>query len=152
MKITTRYYDYYLGERAKIIKQMTEAGGILDIMDVYLPEEFTDLGTLLSNEFPQMSEKQIARLMAERQTYYLTDKEATILDRGVRNLWEEMGIPEGERTKFVKEDLIFGTPIGVELHDKFFHEVDKLYKQKRSEGMSGGEASKYISKVIFDSP
>lgn len=152
MIMTTNFYDYYLREKQKIVADMENHGGILDVADNYSKDEFVDMGTLLSTEYPNYNEKQLARLLAERQTYYLTGKEAASLDSAINNLWNELGIPADQREQFVQEDLLYGTERGRALHDKFFKELSKLREQKLAEGMSSKEASRYISKTIWGSP
>lgn len=153
MIMTTNFYDYYLREKAKIVVEMESHGAILDVADNYTKSEFVDMGTLLSSEYPDYNEKQLARLLAERQTYYLTAKEASVLDNAINNFWNELGIPESERTQYTHYDLVYGTDKGRQLHDKFYSELKKLREKKMKEdGMTSQEASRYISKYIYGSP
>lgn len=131
---------------------MNEVGSISDVADDMDKREFQQMGELLNNEFPQLTEKQIARKLAEDQTYYLTRKEAEVALRAIENRWHEFGIADEDRPRITLDDLLLGTRTGAKLYAEHFQEIHKYYKELVDSGMSGKDAGEYISKAIFGSP
>jgi len=149
--MTTKYYDYYLEQKARIISKMEESKAILDVADNYTKAEFVDMGNLLQGEYRDYTERQIAKKMAEDQTYFITDKEAKSTMNAIENFWKEMGYEPQNREAFTYEDLIYGTNQGRAVYDKYFKEINKYYKALKEAGMSAEDASRTISQAIFGS-
>lgn len=149
--MTTKYYDYYLEQKARIIAKMEESDAILDVADNYTKAEFVDMGNLLQGEYRDYTERQIARKMAEDQTYFITDKEAKATINAIANFWKEMGYDENDREIFTYEDLVYGTHQGRAVYDKYFKEINKYYRALKNAGMSAEDASRIISQAIFGS-
>ena len=131
---------------------MNEVGSISDVADDMDKREFQQMGELLHNEFPELTEKQIARKLAEDQTYYLTRREAEVALRAIENRWYEFGIDDKDRPHLTLDDLLLGTRTGAQLYAEHFKEIHKYYKELVDSGMSGKDAGEYISKAIFGSP
>lgn len=149
--MTTKYYDYYLEQKARIIQRMNENDAILDVADNYTKEEFVDMGNLLKGEYRDYTDRQIAKKLAEDQTYFITDKQAKTTILAIENYWKEMGIELSDREILNYEDLIYGTRKGRLLYDKYYKAIDAYYKALKETGMTGKDAGKTISQVIFGS-
>lgn len=149
--MTTKYYDYYLEQKARIVAKMNESDAILDVADNYTKEEFVDMGNLLKGEYRDYTDRQIAKKLAEDQTYFITDKQAQTTIKAIENYWTEMGIDFSEREVLNYEDFIYGTAKGRQLYDKYYKAINNYYKALKDAGMSGADAGKTISQVIFGS-
>jgi hypothetical protein len=149
--MTTKYYDYYLEQKARIIAKMNETDAILDVADNYTREEFVDMGNLLKGEYRDYTDRQIAKKLAEDQTYFITSRQAETTITAIENYWKEMGIDADEREVLAYEDFIYGTRQGRALYDKYYKAISDYYKALKEAGMSGTDAGKTISQVIFGS-
>ena len=149
--MTTKYYDYYLEQKARIIQRMNENDAILDVADNYTKEEFVDMGNLLKGEYRDYTERQIARKLAEDQTYFITDKQAKSTITAIENYWKEMGIDLSDREILNYDDFIYGTNKGRAIYDKYYKEINAYYKALKDAGMTGKEAGITISQAIFGS-
>ena len=151
MKMTKQGYEYYLSTREKIIRNMEANDAILDVADKMVFGEYEDLGSLYSAEYPDMTEKQIARKMAEDQTYFQTPAQTAKFMEAVQNYWDRMGTPTEERDVLRPEDFIYGTKAGRQLHYKYSESIKEFYHSLRETGLSGKEAGQVISQVLYGS-
>lgn len=153
MMMTPQGYEVYLKEWQRIVAAIEENKG--DIYDVAEQMEFGDyesLGSLYASEHPEMTERQIARKMAEDQTYYRTPAEAEAFLITLENYYNEMGTPPEERETVAMADLLYGTKHGRVMYQKHFAAIKDYYHALKDAGYSGKEAGRIISKVIFGSP
>lgn len=131
-----------------------EEGNAMNIIDVEEPmnwEMYKNLGELYSNEYPDMTERDIAKKMAEDQTYYKTDKEITNMIAAADRYAYEMGLPDDKRLVLDRDAIMLGTREGRQQYAKFWREVGTYYRELTAAGFSGKEAGKVISQTIFGS-
>lgn len=131
---------------------MESNDAILDVADPMNYGEYQDLGSLYSAEHTDLSEREIARKMAEDQTYYKTPAEGQTAIKAIQNYWSEMNIPVAEREQFTPRDILYGTPLGRKVYDKYYGAIGEYRKSLIASGYSSREAGKIISQQIFGSP
>lgn len=153
MILTRQGYEIYLNEKKAILKRMEE-GKAMNIIDVEEPmnwEMYKNLGELVSNEDPNMTERDVAKKMAADQTYYKTDKEITNMIAAAERYAYEMGLPDDKKLVIDREAVMLGTREGRKQYAKFWKEIGAYYKELTAAGFSGKESGKIISQTIFGS-
>ena len=98
-------YETYLRKRQNIIARIDEIDAILDIDEAMTRDDYDFMVQVYAGEHlgEGLTEKQIARMLAEDQTYYMTKGQAKVVQEVIKNYQDMLMIPENVR------DIVKGT-------------------------------------------
>lgn len=147
---TREGYNYYLDVKKKLRAELESSTTILDIAIDYEWEAYEYLVDLAKSEdkYKDYTEKQMARKLAEDDTYWITTAQAEKTIVAIENFWNELNIPLAEREVFTAKDLLYGTTVGREVYDKYWAKIKEYYHTLRDNGYTGKEANVIIGKIM----
>jgi hypothetical protein len=146
-------YDTYLRKRENIINRMNEVNAILDIEVEMTRDDYDFMVQVYAGEHlgEGLSEKDIARRLAEDQTYYMTKAQAKVAQEVMANYQQLIGTAASDIESVSLEDLLFGKEEAIQMKDKYWGLVDEYYHALRDSGLKSTEAQRVIATTIFGS-
>lgn len=146
-------YETYLRKRQNIIARMDEIDAILDIDEAMTRDDYDFMVQVYAGEHlgEGLTEKQIARMLAEDQTYYMTKGQAKVVQEVIKNYQDMLMIPENVRDVVSLEDLLYGKQNAVEIKDKYWGLIDEYYHTLKDSGLNSTDAKQVIAQTIFGS-
>ena len=146
-------YDTYLRKRQNIIRRMDELDTVLDIEPEMSRADYDFMVQVYAGEHvgEEFTEKDLARKIAEDQTYYMTKAQANSVLTVVENYQKMIGTSAEELETITMEDLLYGKEKAIEMKDRYWGKVDEYYHALRDSGVSSTDAKKIIAQTIFGS-
>lgn len=146
-------YETYLRKRENIINRMNEVNAILDIDVEMTRDDYDFMVQVYAGEHigEDLSEKDIARRLAEDQTYYMTKAQAKVVQDVMANYQQLIGTAASNIESVSLEDLLFGKEEAIQMKDKYWGLVDEYYHALRDSGLKSTDAQRVIATTIFGS-